>query len=441
MTFLPELADRLAEVARRNRIPGAAIAVRQGDRLAEAATGILNLTTGVEATTDSLFHIGSITKMVTAFLVMQLVEEGEVDLDEPVRRYLPDFRLADPDAAAAVTPRHLLTHTGGFEGDLFEDTGRGDDCLDRFVAFLSGARQFAAPGELFSYCNSGFCVLGALTARLRTGVWEAIVRERLLTPLSLTHTTLYAEEAIVFRASAGHFEDSPTQPMKLSPQWTLPRSMGPAVSGISAAPRDLAKFGQLFLDSTPIVSAMTTPTVPTFNSTLVRHWGLGVMIYDFAGATVWGHSGNHRGQSSYLRIVPEHDLVIAASGNGGAVLQLSDDLVDGLITELTGARPAPLPVPPERPSQVDVAPLIGSYEGPLVTHRVEAADNGIYVTTLPSPEAVRLGDTESTHLYVHYDSDVFVMAEPVEGGDYPTITFVDRGRFLHNGRAHPRIAD
>lgn len=80
------------------------------------------------------------------------------------------------------------------------------------------------------------------------------------------------------------------------------------------------------------------------------------------GRRCGGHSGNHRGQSSYLRIVPEHNLAIAASGNGGAVLQLSDDLVDGLVTELTGARPAPLPVPPEPLSQVDVAPLIADQE-------------------------------------------------------------------------------
>jgi CubicO group peptidase (beta-lactamase class C family) len=220
VTFLPELADRLADVAQRHRIPGAAIAVRHGDRLAEAATGVLNIVTGVEATTDSLFHIGSITKMYTALLVMQLVEEGLVDLDEPIQRYLPEFRLADPQAATAVTVRHLLTHTGGFDGDLFNDTGRGDDCLDRYLAVVGGARQFAAPGELFSYCNSGFAVLGALIARLRTGVWESVVRERLLAPLSLTHTTLYAEEAIVFRASAGHFQDPQTQRLKLSPQWT-----------------------------------------------------------------------------------------------------------------------------------------------------------------------------------------------------------------------------
>ncbi|WP_456248555.1 hypothetical protein [Longispora urticae] len=183
---------------------------------------------------------------------------------------------------------------------------------------------------------------------------------------------------------------------------------------------------------------MTTPAVPAVNGTLVRHWGLGVMIYDFPGTTVWGHSGSHRGQSCYLRIVPEHDLVIAASGNGGSALLLSDELVDGLVTELTGARPSSLPVPPQPPSYVDVTALVGSYRGPVVTHRVEAVDGGISVTRSPSPEAVRQGDSESTDRYVHYDGDVFITAEPV-GGDHLTITFVDGGRFLHNGRAHPRI--
>ncbi|WP_412537870.1 serine hydrolase domain-containing protein [Longispora sp. K20-0274] len=438
MTFLPDLAERLSDVARRGRIPGAAVAVRQGDLLAEAATGVLNVSTGVEATTDSLFHIGSVAKLYTALLVMELVEEGRVDLDEPVRRYLPDFRLADAEAAAALTTRHLLTHTGGFDGDLFEDTGRGDDCVDRYLAVVGGARKFAAPGELFSYCNSGFVVLGALVARLRGAVWEAVVRERLLAPMSLDHTTVYAEEAILFRAAAGHFEDAPSGQLRVTERWAMHRALGPAFSAISAAPRDMAAFGRRFLDDSPVVSAMTAPAVPAVNGTLVRQWGLGVMIYDFGATTVWGHSGYHRGQSSYLRIVPEHDLVIAASGNVGGALPLSDELVDGLVTELTGARPASLPVPPRTPSRVDVAPLVGRYQGPMVTYRVDAADLGVSVTRLPSPEGVRQGDGESTVHYVHYDGDMFLTAEPM-GGDHPTITFVDGGRFLHDGRAHPRV--
>src|SRR6266496_1959002 len=135
---LPALLDEL-------QVPGAAIAVSAGDETVEFAAGVLNKATGVEATTDSLFQIGSITKPWTATLVMQLVDEGTVDLDAPLRRYLPDFRTRDEDAAARVTVRQLLCHTAGFEGDIFTDTGRGDDCLEKFVATLADVPQLFAP--------------------------------------------------------------------------------------------------------------------------------------------------------------------------------------------------------------------------------------------------------------------------------------------------------
>jgi hypothetical protein len=88
---------------------------------------------------------------------------------------------------------------------------------------------------------------------------------------------------------------------------------------------------------------------------------------------------------------------------------------------------------------VDITALIGSYQGPMVAFRVEAADVGIAVARLPSPEAIEQGDPESTERSVHHDGDVFVTAVPGDGGDHPTITFVGGGRFLHNGRAHPPV--
>jgi CubicO group peptidase (beta-lactamase class C family) len=90
-------------------VPGAAIAVLADGEVAEAAYGVLNRATGVEVTTDSLFQIGSITKVWTASLLMQLVDEGLLDLDAPVRRYLPGFRVADEGASARMTVRHLLS--------------------------------------------------------------------------------------------------------------------------------------------------------------------------------------------------------------------------------------------------------------------------------------------------------------------------------------------
>src|ERR1700759_783117 len=129
---LPGFVDRAAA---RHRVPGAAVAVGTGDALFEAATGVVNRNTGVAATPDSLFQIGSVTKVWTASLVLQLVDDGLVALVEPVRESLPTFCLPDAHAAGAVTLRHLLSHTGGFEGDLFEDTGRGADAVPKLVDF------------------------------------------------------------------------------------------------------------------------------------------------------------------------------------------------------------------------------------------------------------------------------------------------------------------
>jgi len=97
------LAGRLDETRERHGTPGASVAVLTPEGVSTAASGMLNIATGVEATTDSLFQIGSITKVWTATLVLQLVDEELLDLDAPIRAYLPDFRVADEATSEAVT--------------------------------------------------------------------------------------------------------------------------------------------------------------------------------------------------------------------------------------------------------------------------------------------------------------------------------------------------
>src|SRR5687768_3897250 len=119
-----ELQARLADSIGRHELPGAAIGVLKDGDVVEAAAGVINVDTGVEATPDTLFQIGSQGKTWTAVVIMQLVDEGLLDLDEPVQTYLPGFKVADPEVSAAVTLRHLLAHTSGIDGDYFEDFGR-----------------------------------------------------------------------------------------------------------------------------------------------------------------------------------------------------------------------------------------------------------------------------------------------------------------------------
>src|SRR5215213_10600227 len=113
--------------------PGGALGILADGREEYAAFGVDSIDAGKPVTLETLFNVTSTTETVTGTAVMRLVETGALDLDATVRRYLPDVRLMDEDVAARVTVRHLLTHTGGWWGDFFTDTGTADDAIARYV--------------------------------------------------------------------------------------------------------------------------------------------------------------------------------------------------------------------------------------------------------------------------------------------------------------------
>jgi CubicO group peptidase (beta-lactamase class C family) len=455
MTLLPDLHDRIAAAAAANEVPGAAIAVGQAGELASAATGVVNRNTDVAATTDTVFQIGSVTKVWTATLVMQLVDEGLVDLDRPVRRYLEAFGVVDRELTETVTVRQLLSHTTGFDGDLFVDTGRGDDALDKFIAYLRDhATALHSPGELYSYCNAGYCVLGALVAHLRGSTWESALRERVIDPLGARHMALSAEEAILFRAAVGHLKPGDAKTFTATSRWQLPRSNAPAGATPCAAPADLVRFGRMFLaggtaeDGTRLLSAdaiaamrspqVTVPGVPTRGA---RQWGLGFMLFDWNGTPVIGHDGGTIGQAAMWRILPDHDLVIAMNVNGGNAGPFFDELLDSVVADLTGVRVPARPTPPETPtSGPGPAEYAGRYTFPLQSYEVVVADNGFDITLTPQGIAAEMGYPARTVRYVKPSGDTYIATE-LDEGTYPTLTFVDGGRYLHNSRAARRIVE
>ncbi|WP_306214659.1 serine hydrolase domain-containing protein [Actinoplanes sp. RD1] len=438
MTLLPALQDWIDTAAERHGVPGAAVAVGAAGELAEAATGVVNRATGVAATPDSVFQIGSVTKVWTAALVLQLAGEGRIDLDAPVRRYLPEFGVADPAASAAVTVRHLLTHTGGFDGDLFEDFGRGDDAVGRLLGFMrTDARQVSPPGAMFSYCNSGYVVLGALVARLRGGTWESALREHLIEPLGVQHMALFAEEAILFRAAAGHRDGA------LLPRWQLPRSNGPAGSTPAAAMRELVRFGRMLLaDGAGTLPAGTFAAMgeqqvglPGMGARAPYGWGLGLMLFDWDGVPVVGHDGSTLGQRTCWRVVPGRDVVVAVAANGGDAPAFLDDVVDAVLAATAGIRVPARPVPPARPGPA--APAGGRYSSPTGTYDVRPVAGGLEVTFEPPPGFAELGEEPATMLYVPLDGDLFVGVSRDEGV-HPLLRFLADGRYLYTMRVLPR---
>src|SRR5690606_4998607 len=127
------LQKRLDEACVRHGVVGASLAVLHDGVIQTAASGVLNVDTGVDVTPDSVFQIGSIGKVFTATLLMQLVDEGAVGLDAPVRRYLPDFAIADEAASAQITVRHLLAHTSGIDGDYLPPDDPSGPSSDGYV--------------------------------------------------------------------------------------------------------------------------------------------------------------------------------------------------------------------------------------------------------------------------------------------------------------------
>src|SRR2546430_623690 len=121
------LCERVEAAMTHFQVPGVALGLWHDGQEHMAGFGVTNVNHPLPVDADTLFQIGSTTKTVTATAAMRLVERGVLDLDAPVRTYLPDLRLADDDVAARVTLRHLFTHTAGWEGDVFDDTGAGDD--------------------------------------------------------------------------------------------------------------------------------------------------------------------------------------------------------------------------------------------------------------------------------------------------------------------------
>jgi dipeptidyl aminopeptidase/acylaminoacyl peptidase/CubicO group peptidase (beta-lactamase class C family) len=449
---------RLAELAERHGVPGAALGIlrvgsEREDDVVEAAAGVLNKETGVEATPDSVFQIGSMTKVWTATIVMQLVDEGLLDLDAPLVEVLPELRLSDTEVTKQVTMRHLLTHTSGIDGDVFTDTGRGDDCLEKYVAELEQAAQNHPLGATWSYCNSGFSLAGRVIEKLTDGTWDAAIQERLVRPLGLKHTGTLPEEALLHRAAVGHVAEPGEELSRAPSAWGLPRSVGPA-GLISATVGDVLTWARVHLndglaaDGTRILGSASVAAMTEKEAELPdKHvlgdsWGLGWIRFGWDGRRLIGHDGNTLGQAAFLRVLPDEGLAVTLLTNGGNARDLYENLYREIFAELAGVEmPRPL-APPDEPVSVDVTPYLGRYERASVRLDVLERDGvPIMRTEVTGPLAELMPERVHEYPMTAVEEGLFVLREP-ETVTWTPVTFYELPTgeaYMHFGaRATPK---
>jgi CubicO group peptidase (beta-lactamase class C family) len=379
---------RLRDVATREHVPGAVLGIWADGRETVAAHGVLSTATGVETTPDSLFQIGSITKLWTATMIVQLAEEGRLALDTPVAQVLPGVRLGDPDTSAEVTVAHLLTHTSGIDGDIFTDTGRGDECLERYAAGLASAPRIFPPGGAYSYCNSGYVLAGRVIEVLDGRTWDASLRERLTGPLGLGQTVTLPEEAIMHRAATGHrAHPHQGEPVR---QWALPRSLGPA-AGICSSARGVLAFARMHVDggvtadgtrvlSQESVSGMRAPRAPMPGTgRRAGAIGLGWRLNSWDGRQVCGHDGDTIGQSAYLRADPQSRFAACLLTNSAETEGLFEQLFGEVLQDCAGIAMPGRPQPAAQPGHLDLGRHAGRYERTSRRFDVSARDGTLHV--------------------------------------------------------------
>jgi len=244
---ITRIKARTAELLAEYQVPSVAIGILQDGEITDFALGVKELSTREPATTDTIYQCGSLSKTWTALAFMQLVDEGKVGLDEPVRTYLRDFRVADPEVSAEVTPRHLLNHTNGIEED-YGDPGEDDDVYERMIANITGAPQVHPLGHTHGYSAAlGYAILARVMEVIDGKKWDDIMRDRLFGPLGLTSTTSRHEQVDPSRAATGHIIRSVDEGPIVSPVEHLPRSFGPG-GNVNSTAREVLTMAHVFLN-------------------------------------------------------------------------------------------------------------------------------------------------------------------------------------------------
>lgn len=315
-----------------NGVPGTALGILMDGQEAHAVFGYANLETQEPVSPDTRFQIGSVGKTYTATAAMQLVAAGKLDLYAPVRTYIPDLQLQDESVAARVTIHHLLTHTAGWWGDTFFDTGDGDDAISRLVTdWLPKLPQYAPLGMFASYNNGATVLLGRVLEVVAGKRYRDVIQDLLLDPLGMRYSTYDIAEAERHPYSLGYH----SSPQGTEPQTPLhlPRSIEPAGGNFWSTTPEQLRFARLHIadgvapDGTRLLPAYTTQLMRTpqslFSGITAMQMGLIWFVQEIGGIRFATHIGDTFGQHTTLLVAPEKGfamvLLTNAEPGGSAV--------------------------------------------------------------------------------------------------------------------------
>lgn len=384
-----------------HHVPGVAIGILDNGVMRVRGLGVTNVEDPLPVNEHTVFPIASISKTFAATAMMRLVEQGKVDLQAPVRTYLPEFKVQDPAVSRDVTVWNLLTHTSGWEGQV-SGPERGDDTLRNFVSSIGDLMQLAPRGAAWSYNNAGFSVAGRVIEAVTGTSINRAIRDLVFTPLGLAHAGTTAGDFIVNRFAAGHANRDDLAP-------TLQRPFSPSVSvtagGVGLCVTDLLTYAKFHMGDGSAgggervlsrASLEQMRTAQLHKQATDDDIGIAWHLRTVGGLKVAAHGGTLAGHILLLEIAPERNFAIAILTNAQNGWRLIQDVERAALQSYHQAAFAPnqaiahrglvetLPTATPLAVQPDAAPYVGRYLRPANTVVVRAEGTKVSVQDVPN---------------------------------------------------------
>ncbi len=355
-----ELQQLVGKEQADKRLPSVAAAVvRDGEVIWETAVGTADVDAGREATPDTQYRVGSITKTFTATAVMQLRDDGKLELDDTIDRHLGE-------TAYRPTVRRLLSHTSGIQreppGDVWETLEFAP--AEKVLDVLAEAEQVLPPGTRFHYSNLAFAVLGVLVERLSGMRYDEYLRERILGPLGMERTSLAPSEPAAVGYLVHPYADSVWDEAPIDTGGWIPAGQ------IWSTVRDLGRWAAFLADPDPAVLKRETVEEMRVVQAIDEHerwssgYGLGLALRRDRERILAGHGGSMPGFMAMLLVSPADRIGAVAFANGSTIT------VEPLARKLVASTIEQMPADPEQwrvgdplPAELEGVPGLWFLEG------------------------------------------------------------------------------
>lgn len=382
-----ELEPKITEVIRSGRLPGFAIGVVKNGKLIYAkGFGVAKLGTDSPVTSRSLFHMASVTKTFVATAVMQLVEQGKIDLDAPITKYLPYFKMDDA-RYRDIKIRQMLSHTSGIPDTTnyhWDKPEYDDGALERFVRSTANQKLVFAPGQNFAYSNTAYEILGDVIAKVSGESFEDYVQHQILTPLAMKDSTLLVRQANPSLLTSPHVDENGK--LVVSKIFPYNRAHAPS-STLYSNIDDMSRWAIAYLNHGELdgrrilkgetVEVMWRPVVGAFN----MKEGISWFTKDLQGHLLVMHDGGDVGFESRLLLAPNDSVAVVAMSNYAAT---EKDYFQELATE---ALKIMLDLKPSAPSVTEAANITPPAAGEDTKQKADEV-LAAYVTALGGRVAV-----------------------------------------------------